>query len=405
MYYIPGDNFIMKSMRNTDVSLPMTKLFNQFGVKNADDIVLFLNSPAGIILQNLLKKESEHVKSLLEDLREHRLLSARKRALLFFLLGLRYDKDKAKQAFINEINAQRNEKILEELQHEPQASTPEDNKLAQYITETLEAYATASTSIEEQLVYTETLVPLLEQEWLAFEAELNAFYLEYPELILSMNPLQDKKIVEHEGQCYLLNPTDDIHDLSPENKAQAKLAYQHIKPKLEAHKKINEHYEAMCRRTDELQRTMLLLSNQLTQIQAAIVSLSAEPSLKLKPKVTPSQQPKAPAVAPAHPTQCMTLIYRLELLKIKHQPFVPVKAAHIEQQLKPGAPIPKESIQSLLLQLGRYDITLQTLRKNPQPLQQTSIPELKHPSPFSMRLKPKGAFPDKIKRVKPRRGE
>lgn len=384
----------MKSMRNTDTSLPMTRLFNQFGVKDPDDLIFFFNSPAGIILQNLLKKQSEHLQSLFEDLRQHRLLSARKRAILFFLLGLRYDKDKAKQAFINEINAKRNEKILEELEHKPQASTPDDNKLARYITETLEAYATASTSIEEQLVYIETLVPLLEKEWLAFEADLNAFYLEYPELVLSMNPLQDKKVVEHEGQCYLLNPAEDVHHLSPENKLQAKVAYQHIKPKLDAHKKINEHYEAICRRTDELQRTMLLLSNQLTQIQAAIVSLSAEPSLKLKPKVAPSQQPKAPAAAPAHPTQCMTLIYRLELLKIKHQPFVPAKAPHIEQQLKPGAPIPKESIQSMLLQLGRYDITLQTLRKNPQPLQQTSIPELRHPSPFSKRLKPKGAFPD-----------
>ncbi|QDP72878.1 hypothetical protein FOG18_10055 [Legionella israelensis] len=130
---------------------------------------------------------------------------------------------------------------------------------------------------------------------------------------------RDKKIVEHEGQYYLINADQDIHALNEGEKDIAAKEYQKSKGADVSVKKMvidnmefeREHYDkksdSLEERGKQINEYKTLINNQLNQVQAALSIVrqrlenpeslmdSPSPALSRRPSVTP-----VPTVVPSH---------------------------------------------------------------------------------------------------------
>ncbi len=407
--------------KDTHIKIDMETL-TRFGIDNPMEMIAFLKSPEGLATASVLQKEMRDAQAMLEELRTLHLIKTQQKALLHFLLGLCYQEEKAKKALIAEYNEQLSEEYFEEQAEIMKEQAEEGSDAQEKIIETwsehiADEYGAVQEGLEDQLGNTEISAHDLEKNWQDFEVLLDEYEHKYPAYTLSMDPLHEKKIIELNGQTYLISAHKNIADLTEEQKNEAQLAYKALSPQLEDRKKIHDQYRSLSIKNNEIQHTMLMLTNQLGKIQGALATIKSnqinpqmsqplQPQLRPTLSVTSSKaQPvlakqSRPALTPTlgstateNPAaKYITLAYRLELLQLKNNPALNQKKMDITQQLKTSGPIPRDAMQFLLQNIGRYNVTLRSQNKGPiAPLRDT-FPELKfNPTPFTTRLKPKGA--------------
>ena len=213
----------MSPIEQTEQVKVSPELLSHFGIKNPNDIIVFLKSPEGKAIQTALQEDMKDAITLLEDLKEHFLLLKRKKKLLHFLLALAYQEEEAEQELINQINEKINEELLQEAKEAQKESyeeseSREEEMIQDIMDDYLEDYGYAAQALEEQLLNTESTAKSLEGDWHDFEEMVNEYHLKNPALTLEMDPLHEKKLVEENGLTYLIPTQQKLQDLSPEKK-------------------------------------------------------------------------------------------------------------------------------------------------------------------------------------------
>ena len=190
---------------------------------------------------------------------------------------------------------------------------------------------------------------------------------------------QQKKILHKNGRYYLLESSQDSESLSEEDKATGERAYLRLRPEIMGvrqliqhnqgleQKEHNEKKTVLLARSEMMQQEILLLTNQLTQIQAARVSievtLAATPALAMRPV---PRQTSSPRVI----SNCLSQSYQHMLLLMNSNPseraidWLKSNVANTRgtkklqaqiNTLTPGEPIPQPLMKQLLArkELGR----------------------------------------------------
>ena len=411
--------------KDTHIKIDMETL-THFGIDNPMEMIAFLKSPEGLATASVLQKEMQHAQAMLEELKTLHLIKLQQKALLHFLLGLCYQEEKAKKALIAEYNEQLSEEYFEEQaeimkEQAEERSGTEENIIESWLDHIADEYGAVQEGLEDQLGNTEISAHSLEKDWQDFEVLLDDYEQKYPAYTLSMDPLHEKKLIELNGRTYLISAQKNITDLTEDQKNEAHLAYKALSPQLEDRKVIHDRYRTLSIKNSEIQHTMLMLTNQLGKIQGALATINSNQIIpQMSPTAQPQLQPQLQPTLSATPSKAqpavakqprpvltptlgstatenpaakfITLAYRLELLQLKNNPALNQKKLDVTQQLKMSGPIPRDAMQFVLQNIGRYNVTLQNQNKGPiAPLRDT-FPELKfNPTPYDTRLRPKGA--------------
>ena len=93
----------MSPIEQTEQVKIRPELLSHFGIKNPNDIIVFLKSPEGKAIQTALQEDMKDAITLLEDLKEHFLLLKRKKKLLHFLLALAYQEEEAEHKLMKKL--------------------------------------------------------------------------------------------------------------------------------------------------------------------------------------------------------------------------------------------------------------------------------------------------------------
>ena len=202
--------------------------------------------------------------------------------------------EKAKKALIAEYNEQLSEEYFEEQAEIMKEQAEEGSAAQEKIIETwsehiADEYGAVQEGLEDQLGNTEISAHDLEKNWQEFEVLLDDYEQRYPAYTLSMDPLHEKKIIELNGQTYLISAHKNIADLTEEQKNEAKLAYKALSPQLEDRKKIHDQYRSLSIKNNEIQHTMLMLTNQLGKIQGALATIKLN---QINPQMSQPLQPQ-----------------------------------------------------------------------------------------------------------------
>lgn len=196
----------------------------------------------------------------------------------------------------------------------------------------------------------------------------------------------DKKIVLHDGKFHLLQAKQSIEDLQQNEalKAQSHQAYQRIKPDIMSVKKLVEHNrileekvlsekkDPLFLRSEAMQQDIMLLTNQLTKIQAAhAMAKSAQDPTQNTPTPRPSMSPHTSTQLPnpkLNNSQLTSYVHVALLMEqnkglTTNQPqlstnpaFDPADLNAMKEFLKSGKPIPHQTMQLMLKNMERFGV-------------------------------------------------
>lgn len=222
---------------------------------------------------------------------------------------------------------------------------------------------------------------------------------------------KEKSIVYSNGQYYLLQPGQDFDSMSQEEKATAQKSYERARPDISNVKTLvhhnkaieeREHQEKQLKlsvRSETMQQEILLVTNQLTQLQAAqadaatlMKQLSADMYVPT-PKPTPNKNATAPSNAVTQSYRHMLLlmkanpteesVQRLKKVFTKEDGKIETAIERILKNITLGRPIPESTMQALLKNLNRLAVSAN--KPNVTPVKDPS--ELTAPSPFATKPK------------------
>lgn len=183
---------------------------------------------------------------------------------------------------------------------------------------------------------------------------------------------QQKKILHKNGKYYLLESSQDSESLSEEDKATGEKAYLRLRPDIMGVRQLiqhnqgleqKEHHEkktVLLARSEMMQQEILLLTNQLTQIQAARVgiegTLAATPAPTMRPVLKPTSSARATSNCLSQSYQHMLLLMNsnpseraIDWLKSNIANTRGTKKLQAQiNTLTPGEPIPQPLMKQLL---------------------------------------------------------
>ena len=172
---------IVNHSRYSSTTTPdkINRLLHLFGIQSARDVIAYLQSPAGLITQTLLRKKITEMITLQNNTRQqHTRILAHQRALAFLILGLLHKKEARQLKQLFELIQKQ---IDHELNDDTSSKKPEHKTdLTQpMLEEYLNYYHAAVESIQHELNHRESLSKHLESEWLDFEKMILMFNDEY----------------------------------------------------------------------------------------------------------------------------------------------------------------------------------------------------------------------------------
>lgn len=233
----------------------------------------------------------------------------------------------------------------------------------------------------------------------------------------------DKKIVKDGDKYYLIRVNQNINEMSLEEKMQGEHAYSRNRASLMSVASLAKHNRGLEKEnfhekkasllatSEVLQHELLLLANQLTQIQAIRSHVAALSEQQTAASATTPTTP-APTLRPTPTSTSAKLIssnvtvgnsYKEALMLMNHRPSQK-SLVELERQwaqyssspelqaarqaltsIRAGAPIPSETMRSLLANIERFGISAHKPNIanaiNPTP----NLERVFHPTPFAMK--------------------
>jgi hypothetical protein len=201
---------------------------------------------------------------------------------------------------------------------------------------------------------------------------------------------QNKKIVQIGDEIFLIPVNKEIDDLSAQERAEAHIAYQRLKP--EAREAIAraqadraqqaaliERKTMLQMRREHLQQDILIMANQLVSLQAAYAAAEQElqqsqststtmPPLRLIPRPTPTTQAVQQVIPKTFARILMQKKQFSAPILAELKTWAKIHAPHLQNDLstiRPGIPIPATTLQALLVYLRRYGVGADRLNFNP----------------------------------------